>query len=516
VVPQIGRISCKVACRARLSLVWTESPWARPEPPTIHGVRSDAELAAAARAGDQDAFAAIYDRYADRLHDFCYSILRDRHEAGDAMQDTFVLAARHLDRLRDLGALRSWLFAIARREALHRATAQNRVLPTEDAGADERSEGPDPEDAVIGGDAATVVWQAAAGLAERDRVLLDLHVRQGLDGKELAEALGTTPSHAYVLMTRLRDQVERSIGALLVARLGRRDCEELQQVLAGWDGTFSPLWRKRVARHVEDCETCSEQRRSLASPLALLAAAPLVPAPLALRALTLERMNRGGGGSVRSWRRPRGRGGFPPPLSRGPRPRTVVAAAAAAILVGALAAGGLLAGGGSGAPVTIRADRGTTQSTAAPGATTTSMPAASDAATSTTVATAAPPGRGGGSGPSPPPPPPPRDTTPPTLTNLTIQSSCIDQPSGTEVLGATAFDDSGLASVVVEVRYNNGSQVADAGPMTPSGGDRYSRTVAATSFPPPFATATWTVTATDGAGNQSTASGPPFDVGCIH
>ena len=35
--------------------------------------RSDAELVAAAVAGDRGAFAAIYDRYADRLHDFCWS-----------------------------------------------------------------------------------------------------------------------------------------------------------------------------------------------------------------------------------------------------------------------------------------------------------------------------------------------------------------------------------------------------------------------------------------------------------
>lgn len=48
---------------------------------------NDAELAAAVREGGQQAFAAIYDRYADRMHDFCTSLLRERHEAADAMQD---------------------------------------------------------------------------------------------------------------------------------------------------------------------------------------------------------------------------------------------------------------------------------------------------------------------------------------------------------------------------------------------------------------------------------------------
>ena len=81
------------------------------------------------------------------------------------------------------------------------------------------------------------------------------------------------------MLSRLRDQVERSLGALLIARLGREDCEELDAILQGWDGKFSPLLRKRVARHVDGCDVCRERRAAVASPMALLAAAPFMPAP---------------------------------------------------------------------------------------------------------------------------------------------------------------------------------------------------------------------------------------------
>jgi hypothetical protein len=47
---------------------------------------SDAELACAAGAGDRVAFAGIYDRYADRLHDFCVGMVRDRDAAADCVQ----------------------------------------------------------------------------------------------------------------------------------------------------------------------------------------------------------------------------------------------------------------------------------------------------------------------------------------------------------------------------------------------------------------------------------------------
>jgi len=58
--------------------------------------------------------------------------------------------------------------------------------------------------------AQRIVWDAAAGLADRDRALLDLHLRQGLEGAELGEAMGVTAANAYVMVNRLKAQVERS------------------------------------------------------------------------------------------------------------------------------------------------------------------------------------------------------------------------------------------------------------------------------------------------------------------
>jgi hypothetical protein len=57
---------------------------------------SDADLARASAAGDMRAFAVIYDRYADRLHDFCVGMLADRDGAADCVQDTFCIAATRL------------------------------------------------------------------------------------------------------------------------------------------------------------------------------------------------------------------------------------------------------------------------------------------------------------------------------------------------------------------------------------------------------------------------------------
>ena len=69
---------------------------------------SDADLVGAALSGDRMAFAGIYDRYADRLHDFCVGMVRDRDAAADCVQDVFCTAATALDKLREPDKLRPW------------------------------------------------------------------------------------------------------------------------------------------------------------------------------------------------------------------------------------------------------------------------------------------------------------------------------------------------------------------------------------------------------------------------
>ena len=435
-------------------------------------MRGDAELVLAARSGDQGAFADIYDRYADRIHDFCHSILRDRHEAADAMQDTFVLASQRMGQLREPAKLRSWLFAIARHEALRSAKARSRAIPTEDAGADLAAADAAPDDIVSGQDAGAIVWEAAAGLSMRDQALLDLHVRQGLDGQELADAIGTTASHAYVLTHRLREQVERSIGALLVARLGR-----------------------------DDCEICSERRKILTSPLSLLAAFAAVPAPIALREITIERM-RGATTTqpVGRWSRPSARGGFPPSMFPKRRRQRALAVAATAMLLvgGGFGAYEELGHGGGGEPSVLAPARdepvATTPSTTTPSTTT---PTTLAAVPETRPATTTTRPRSPAVVPAPAPEPAPDAQGPSIATAQTF--SCTQAFDSKNTVTASVADPAGITSVSITA---SGANLVSYTPMAGSGSS-YQSTVNYAKT----GTVSWTVTARDALGNPSSASG---------
>jgi RNA polymerase sigma factor (sigma-70 family) len=259
---------------------------------------SDAELACAAAAGDRGAFAGIYDRYADRLHDFCIGMLRDRDAAADCVQDTFVKAAQSLPQLREPDRLKSWLYTIARRRAVDLINARRREQPTDDVPEMPSTE---PDFAVMAArnELADLIGTACGGLTDRDRTVLELAYRHGLEGQELADALDVSHANAKKLVQRLRDTIERSLGAVLVSRRWRDNvyrCPDLAAILDGWDGQFTVLMRKRIARHIESCPACDEERRRLVSPAALLGAAPaFIPAPAWLRERTLDTVNLGQG-----------------------------------------------------------------------------------------------------------------------------------------------------------------------------------------------------------------------------
>jgi RNA polymerase sigma factor (sigma-70 family) len=341
----------------------------------------DAQLVVAARVGDRNAYAAIYDRYADRIHDFCASMLRNRADAADALQETFVVAFDAIDDLAEPARLRSWLYAIAHRsvrDSIDRQgtpffTADTDLVPTVGA----------PSEPLSRAELAEFIWEASGSLDLADRILLDLHQRQGLEGRDLAGASGMAGPQLDARLPRLEAQVERSLGALLVARTGRRSCPDLSAILSHLED-LPPDFRDRVTAHVDDCERCNSRRRIAPNPLTLLVATPLAPAPAYLRGVVLgkaelsalRREGDDGGGAVAApvgWAFNRdgfpelgagttiGGGGVgesrrpaPPtgPIFASTRPTTALPPAAGGLAAGLSGASGGVSGGGGGTATT--------------------------------------------------------------------------------------------------------------------------------------------------------------------
>lgn len=405
--------------------------------------RSDPELVAAALAGDRQAVADIYDRYATVVFTVCVRLLGNRDEAADCAADVFLRATERLHQLRDHEKLKSWLYAIARNEVARRQRQRGREvlveaiddlpwIPNDDAdldvgldigtpdvvtaGAGDRTGDGAVPIAAIGSTGAIerLIQEASAGLTDRDRIVAELGLRQNLQGEELAAALGVTTNHAYVLVHRVRGRLERAVTAVLVARTGRDDCPDLQRVLAGWDGDLTVLMRKRVARHIDACEVCGKRRKAV--PAALFDAAPVLAAPIAIRQRVLAEAQ-----VATATGRPWSADGFP--RGAGGRRRALWLTGAAAILV-VIALVALVATGGTD-DSTLLADRSSVAVTSPPGPDGEPTGSTAGASTTTTAAVAPAPDPTAATDPTDP-----TDPSAPTSTGLPGGPGPGGDPSG--------------------------------------------------------------------------------------
>jgi RNA polymerase sigma factor (sigma-70 family) len=254
----------------------------------------DSEVVASIVAGEPAGLAMAYDKYSGDLYGYCQSLLQDPNDAADAVQDTFVIAASKLGGLRDPERLRAWLFAVARNECMHRLKTRNVAAPLQDA-PEQADDSVDVGGAAERAETVALVRAAVGGLNEGERDVIT-QLWHGLDVPEVAAVLGVSRNHAYTLFARARDQLEASVAVLLVGRAGRRDCATLDSLLGDWDGRLTALLRKRVGRHIDRCEVCSDRRRRELTPALLYGLSPAAVLTMAgLRKLSLLAAGQAGG-----------------------------------------------------------------------------------------------------------------------------------------------------------------------------------------------------------------------------
>ncbi|WP_207946583.1 sigma-70 family RNA polymerase sigma factor [Actinomadura sp. 7K507] len=242
-------------------------------------------LVRAAQEGDDDAREQLVAEHLPLLYNVVGWALGGHADVDDVVQESVLRALGGLSGLREPARFRSWLISIAMNQVRRRWRSQRGRTPMdpEDLARVAGAEADFAETAVLRlelSEQRREIAEATRWLDPDERELLGLWWLEAsghLTRKELADGLGLSAPHAAVRVQRMKKQLATCRGVVRVVS-GRR-CDALDAVLVGWDARPSPLWRKRIAKHIRSCRPCAARQRDLAPPEALLAGLVMVPFP---------------------------------------------------------------------------------------------------------------------------------------------------------------------------------------------------------------------------------------------
>lgn len=153
-------------------------------------------------------FDALVGVLAPDLFRYAFWLSRDRELAQDLVQDTMLRAWRALDKLRDQGSIKHWLFTILRRE--HARHYERKRLETVDIDTPGLA---DENLAVRAWDSDVDDLRNAMMKLEDDyREPLVLQVMAGYSTKEIAEHMSLTQGAVLTRLFRARRQLQQHIG----------------------------------------------------------------------------------------------------------------------------------------------------------------------------------------------------------------------------------------------------------------------------------------------------------------
>jgi RNA polymerase sigma factor (sigma-70 family) len=223
--------------------------------------RVDAEQVQAARAGDRTALDAVVAGCLPLVYNVAGRALHADSDVDDVVQETMVRVIRGIDALREPDRFRSWLVAVTINQVREHYRRRD-LAPAPLEEYDRADPGAEFVEVALSrlhfAQQRREVDEAARWLDPGDRELLALWTleRVGqLTRAEVTDALDLGAHAVTVRVSRLKGRLE-TIRHLVRALSVEPRCAGLDRAAQGWNGEPSPLWRKRLLRHVDECGRC--------------------------------------------------------------------------------------------------------------------------------------------------------------------------------------------------------------------------------------------------------------------
>lgn len=223
---------------------------ARPDP------RSDADLIAAVRAGDAEAYGELYGRHVVAALRLARSLTSDG-EADDLVSEAFAKVLVVLQRGQGPDtALRPYLLTAVRRLHVDRTRSLTRARPTDDIAAYERGE-PFHDTAVAGFESGAAA-RAFASLPERWQLVLWHLEVEGHKPADVAPLLGMSANSVSALAYRAREGLRQAFVSMHAQDADDEDCARTRARLGAFiRNDVSKRDSAALESHLRDCRDCA-------------------------------------------------------------------------------------------------------------------------------------------------------------------------------------------------------------------------------------------------------------------
>jgi RNA polymerase sigma-70 factor, ECF subfamily len=189
-------------------------------------MESDEELLRRLRAGDEQAFVTLVERYNGSMLRLALSFVPNRAVAEEVVQDTWLAVLRGLAGFEGRSSLRTWMFTILVNRARTTGSREQRTIPFADTGpvVDASRFGPDgawsappelwieeAENRIEAGKLADLLRSAIDGLPDRQREVVLLRDVEGMSSAEVCTALAISEANQRVLLHRGRGKLRQAL-----------------------------------------------------------------------------------------------------------------------------------------------------------------------------------------------------------------------------------------------------------------------------------------------------------------
>src|SRR5690242_13743701 len=194
-------------------------------------MQSEAQVVAALRGGDEDAFRKLIEMYHAMLVRVARMYVSNQAAAEDVAQETWLAVLEGIGRFEGRSSLKTWLFRILTNRAKTRGIREGRSLPFSSLEPDEPSVEPErfhggdhawpghwaappsdfPEDRLLAGETRDVIERAIEALPPTQRAVISLRDIEGWGADEVCNALTLSETNQRVLLHRARSAVRAAL-----------------------------------------------------------------------------------------------------------------------------------------------------------------------------------------------------------------------------------------------------------------------------------------------------------------